>query len=260
MTGVSTDAGYVQSPDRPVAAAQVPAIVAELADGAPIHWIWHNELGGRTYRIDRRTRSEFVKWCPDHPEIDLALEADKLRWAGRFIRVPEVLGHGRDSATSAWLHTVAIPADSAVAPRWKQRPLLAARAIGAGLRRLHDRLPVADCPWSWQVADRATKIKDPADRVLVEQAPAIDRLVVCHGDACSPNTLINDDGSCAGQVDLGSLGVADRWADLAIATYALEWNFPSTREDRLEDELLAAYGIDRDDERIGYYRRLWDAT
>ena len=27
-----------------------------------------------------------------------------------------------------------------------------------------------------------------------------------------------------------------------------------------EDELLDAYGIDRDDERIDYYRRLWDAT
>jgi kanamycin kinase len=27
-----------------------------------------------------------------------------------------------------------------------------------------------------------------------------------------------------------------------------------------QSELLAAYGINRDDDRISYYRRLWDAT
>ena len=48
---------------------------------------------------------------------------------------------------------------------------------------------------------------------------------------------------------------ADRWADLAVATYSLAWNFPG----EWEDELLDAYGIARDEERIAYYRRLWDA-
>ena len=47
--------------------------------------------------------------------------------------------------------------------------------------------------------------------------PRIDRLVVCHGDACAPNTLLHDDGRFAAHVDLGSLGVADRWADIAVA-------------------------------------------
>lgn len=256
MTESDLPTDYCQSPDRPVEADQVPAAVAEIAAGAAIRWIWHNELDGRTYRIERGDRAEYVKWSPDHPEIDLALEAAKLTWAAAYSTVPEVLGHGRDSDTSGWLHTIAIAADSAVAPTWKAEPLTAARAIGAGLRQLHDRLPIADCPWSWQIADRVPMIKKDQDRVLIDQAPDLDQLVVCHGDACAPNTLIAADGSCAGHVDLGSLGVGDRWADLAIATYSLDWNY----QPAYEDELLAAYGVQRDDERIDYYRRLWDAT
>jgi kanamycin kinase len=54
----------------------------------------------------------------------------------------------------------------------------------------------------------------------------------------------------------GRLGIGDRWADLAVATYSLGWNYAGN----WEAELLDAYGIDRDEERIDYYRRLWDAT
>ena len=232
-------------------------MVATIAAGNPIRLVWHNDLGGRTYRVDRADRTEYVKWAPDHPEADLELEALKLQWTWRYIAVPEVLDHGRDSETSGWLHTVGIPAESAIAPRWKADPHRAARAIGAGLRILHDRLPVPTCPWSWRIRDRSTMIANLDEKVvLIETAPAEDDLMVCHGDACSPNTLIAPDGSCAAHVDLGSLGVADRWADLAIATYSLTWNYTPA----YEDGLLQAYEIERDDERISYYRRLWDAT
>jgi kanamycin kinase len=46
-----------------------------------------------------------------------------------------------------------------------------------------------------------------------------------HGDACAPNTLISHDGHCSGHVDFGALGTADRWADLAIATWSTIWNY-----------------------------------
>ncbi|WP_460526900.1 phosphotransferase [Flindersiella endophytica] len=240
--------------ERLLTDAEVPPIVARIAGGDPIQLVWHNDLDGRTYRVHRGAGTEYVKWSPDDPEIDLEIEARKLTWAGRFISVPEVLDHGRDSDTSAWMHTRGIPAESAIANRWKAEPRRAARAIGAGLRAMHDRLPVRECPWSWRIADRAS-MKGLTGNELVDDAPPEDDLVVCHGDACSPNTLVADDGSCAGHVDLGSLGVADRWADLAVATYALTWNYEPT----YENELLDAYGIDRDEDRIGYYRRLWDA-
>ena len=66
---------------------------------------------------------------------------------------------------------------------------------------------------------------------------------------------MSDDGAFVGHVDIGDLGVADRWADLAIATMSLDWNYPGN----YEAALLDAYGVVRDDERIAYYRSLWDA-
>ena len=79
---------------------------------------------------------------------------------------------------------------------------------------------------------------------------------MCHGDACAPNTIVADDGRVAGHVDLGALGVADRWADLAVATWSTVWNFGAGHE----HHVLDAYGIDADPDRTDFYRRLWAAT
>jgi kanamycin kinase len=48
--------------------------------------------------------------------------------------------------------------------------------------------------------------------------------------------------------------VADRWADLAVATWSLEWDFGPGFDTVLYD----AYGIDPDPDRIAYYRLLYD--
>jgi kanamycin kinase len=133
-------------------------------------------------------------------------------------------------------------------------PTVAVRTIGAGLRMLHDRLPVRSCPFDWSAASRLSTLT-PARRARVGEPPPVDQLVVCHGDVCAPNALIDDDGTCVGQVEFGSLGVADRWADLAVATLSLGWNYPGRVWDA---EFFAAYGVEPDSARI-YYYRLWQA-
>jgi len=55
-------------------------------------------------------------------------------------------------------------------------------------------------------------------------------------------------------VDLGALGVADRWADLAVATWSTTWNYGP----RWQAALLDAYGIAPDPGRTRYCRLLWD--
>lgn len=233
---------------------EVPGAVGTLARGAPIRPVWRNPLGGLTFSIDADGPDpRFVKWAPAGTALDLSAEAVRLRWAGRFVRVPEPLEEGAD-AEGSWLVTRALPGTSAVSDRWLADPARACRAIGAGLRTLHDVLPVADCPFSWSVDDRLARAGTAA--AAVGPAPPVDTLVVCHGDACAPNTLVGDDGNVTGHVDLGALGVADRWADLAVATWSTVWNFG----EGYEHHVLDAYGIAPDPERTDFYRRLWAAT
>jgi hypothetical protein len=66
--------------------------------------------------------------------------------------------------------------------------------------------------------------------------------------------LEGSDGSLAAHVDLGSLGVADRWADLAVASM----NLTTTAGRAGEDAFFEAYGIARDEERVLFYRFLWE--
>lgn len=232
----------------------VPPVVSKLADGRPVRAVWVNGDGGVTFRLGSGTSAEFVKVAD--ATVDFAAEARRLRWAAPHLTVPPVLGFGVDPAGDrAWLHTGALPGLSAVHPRWLAAPEVAVRAIGAGLRVLHDRLPAWSCPFDWSATSRLDRLSSKR-RAQLGEPPPIDRLVVCHGDACAPNTLIDDDGRCCGHVDFGDLGVADRWADLAVATLSLGWNYPGRS---WEAELFTAYGVRPDPVRIDYYRRLWRA-
>jgi kanamycin kinase len=202
------------------------------------------------------------------------LAVGRLGWAVAFTPVPRVLALGADDAGS-WIVTAVLPGESAVSNRWKSRPARAVRALGAGLRALHEALPVQTCPFSWSVTDRLADARRQAvagrlnpihwhetyqplgvKRALdvLADAPPVDQLVVCHGDACAPNTVLREDGRLSGHVDLGALGTADRWADLAVATWSTEWNYGPG----WDGALLAAYGVNPDPERVAYYRLLWD--
>ncbi|WP_340296078.1 phosphotransferase, partial [Aquipuribacter hungaricus] len=142
---------------------------------------------------------------------------------------------------------------SAVDPAWLARPAEAALALGRGLRRLHDALPVEGCPFGWDTDVRSDD--RPAAQALLGGRPPDDRRVVCQGDACAPNTLLADDGSVTGYVDLGRLGVADRWADLAPACWSADHNYGPGHADLV----CEGYGVTPDRERLAWYSALWHA-
>jgi aminoglycoside phosphotransferase len=253
--------------------APPPSVIA-IAAGRPLRLAWCNELGGLTFEIGAGRERCFVKWMPATAPVDLGAERARLAWAAAFVSVPVVLDHGSDG-DGAWMLTRALPGDNAVAERWRSEPATAVAAIGSGLRAFHDALPVAACPFSWSIERRLADIRRRAEGgrirpeawhplhgdltidsalALLAKPPPVDQLVVCHGDTCAPNTLIDEGGRCCGHVDLGALGVADRWADLAIATWSTQWNYGPG----WEGALLDAYGALPDQERTRYYRLLWD--
>ena len=201
----------------------MPAAVASAAGGRVVALVWANEAGGLTFAVGEGAGRCFIKWASAGSGLDLAAEAGRLARARQF------------------------------------------------------HLPAARCPFSWSAAERLADARrqaaagrlDPAAwhpchqgltvPAALEHAAAIppaDKLVVCHGDACAPNTLLAGGGRWSGHVDLGLLGIADRWADLAVATWSADWNY-GPGWDRL---LLDAYGIRPDPERTRYYRLLWDLS
>lgn len=273
-------------PEENVDHVAVPAAVRDIAEGIDegraISPVWVNERGGVTFAVGAQPVACFVKWAPAGSGLDLTAEAARMAWAVAYTPVPVILGEGAD-AEGAWLATTAMPGENAVSERYRRDPPAAVAAVGAGLRALHDDLPVEQCPFSWSPAvrlDRAATLPAPVSRDdatlavpvswddaahrgltvgearrILDDPPPVDRLVVCHGDACAPNTLI-DEGRWSGHVDLGALGVADRWADIAVATWSTQWNYGPG----WEPALLDAYGIDPDPERTAWYRLLWDMT
>ena len=258
--------------DHPLTGLTVPGSVQDLARGRAIRPVWHNSAGGLAFLIGDGP-DEFVKWAPAGSPLNLPAEADRLAWASRYVTVPRPLRAGTDEAGS-WLVTTVLPGRSAVQEPWSSDPRTAVTAIGAGLRALHETLPVAGCPFDWTAETRLADARRRAAAGLIDPAgwhedhqsltlagalaelasiPATGRLVVCHGDSCAPNTMLSDDGRWSAHVDLSDLGVADRWADLAIATWSATWNYGPG----WEQLLLDAYGIEADPERTRYYRLLW---
>lgn len=237
----------------------IPDPILRRVGGDAVTPVWENADGGLTYRLDGPAGSRHAKWGPPDYRDLFEREASRLEWAAAWIRVPRVLELDvSNPAEGVVLVSETIDARSAVDPYWIARPAEAVRACGAGLRMLHDALPVDDCPFDWSVASRVAEAGArgvvPPDDLL--DAPPIDRLVVCHGDPCVPNTLLDAAGAPIAHVDLGALGLADRWADIAVGSMSIEWNYGPG----VEHHFFEGYGIEPDEERIDYYRRLWNAT
>jgi len=251
-----------------------PTMVTGEGFGVIAHLVWRNDEGGHTFRVWPSGR--YLTWVP-HEQKD-RLETARLRadWVRPYVTVPE-FGPVREGLGGWWTTSVALPGESAVSPRWLNDPATAVRAIAAGLRRLHDTAPVDGCPFvvdrdalitralarieadpSWRSAPDGylDSIADErAVRLLRDARAATPDLVVCHGDPCSPNTIIGDSGRFAGLVDLAELGVLDRWADLAVAAWSITWNYGPG----WEPAFYQAYGVVPDPDLVATWRVIWNA-
>lgn len=250
----------------PPADTPIPEPVKQAAGDDAVIPVWINGLGGQTFKLLGSQGTRFAKFSPAPQEtegqlnqlmlqeLDLRHEVERLGFAGRYSPVPHVLSF-QTFEDGQLLVTEALDGVSVISELGQQNPAKAAFALGVGLRQFHTRIPVEQCPYEWNIESRTAVIAPERRRMFLESAPSED-LVVCHGDACAPNTLMDENYQFLGHVDLGMLGVGDRWADLSIAALSTQWNFGPG----FEHWVYEGYGIDPDEEKIEYYRRLWDAT
>jgi kanamycin kinase len=227
-----------------------------------------------TYRLSHPTGAvRYVKVARLGHQPELAGEAERLRWAAEHLPVPMVLQVGRDARVQ-WLLTNALPGVDATHERLRAEPERLVRLLARGLRQFH-RAPTTGCPFDFRIDQALAHVQRRVDlneidsscfnaehrhltptgavAILERDRPQSEQVVLCHGDYCFPNILI-ENWSITGFVDLGELALADRWYDLAVGTWTTIWNLGAG----WEETFLAAYGIEPDWERIRYYRLLYD--
>lgn len=81
-------------------------------------------------------------------------------------------------------------------------------------------------------------------------------LVLCHGDVCMPN-IIMDQKELSGFIDISGIGVLDRYYDIAIALRTLRYNFELYHLD-FNEEMISifckCYGMEvLDVQKLEYY-------
>jgi kanamycin kinase len=223
-------------------------------------------------RAAGRVRYLKVGSASEYPRV--ADEAARMRWARAHLPVPEVVGAGSDGETD-WMLTAALPGVEATDDRFAAQPERIVPLLAEGLRRFHSA-PVEACPFDFRLNAAIAHARGRVRAGLVDAdedfhpehahltpktalvelerlRPAAEDPVVCHGDYCPPNIIIAG-GEVSGFVDLGELGVADRWWDLAVGSWSMTWNFGPD----WEEPFLRSYGVERDDGRVAFYRLLYD--
>lgn len=203
-------------------------------------------------------------------------ECQRMRWAREYLPVPEVIGCGADNNIE-WLLTVGLPGRDATWDEFKSDKLRLVAMLARGLRRFHTA-PSGECPFDYTVETALELVRarvasgsvdpekdfHPEHRHLTPHTaidelerlrPESEDLVVCHGDYCLPNVLI-EAAEAVGFLDLGQLGVADRWWDIAVGSWSVTWNLGPG----LENHFYESYGVEPDLRRIAFYRLLYDLS
>jgi aminoglycoside phosphotransferase len=259
----------------------IPQEIAAVIDGDSGLAGWHatfayshvqERVTWRFVSPDGETR--YLKVSTLGQELSLAAERDRMRWAAAHLPVPSVVDYGI-AGEHEWLLTTALAGVDATDASLRADPPSLVPLLAAGLRRFHS-IPFSACPFDSRIdtllrtarqrvaaglvdanhdfhAEHGVKTAAAALKRLEQLRPEREDLVVCHGDYCLPNVLIHN-SEVGGYVDLGNLGIADRWWDLAIATWSITWNLGPG----WEDLFLESYGIERDPKQIAFYRLLYD--
>lgn len=247
--------------------SRLPDALAALLDGATLVPISIGMSGSVVARAVRTDDVDlFLKLVePASGSPSLAPEAERLAWLdGRFPSA-RLIEHGSDDQAE-WLVTTALDGCDATATPLAADPGTLATLLGQHLRRLHDEIDAAECPFDASttslVAHARRQVEagriDAADFQPIHYGMSPEELlahveatvpdepddpVVTHGDFCLPNVVLDDDGRLSGVVDVGLVGVGDRYRDLGIGARSIAHNLGGTAVGAFVD----GYGLDRPD-------------
>lgn len=253
--------------EHPTRAPQLPASLAARCEGAQWHRNRVGEAGAAVYRVAQPGRLDlYLKHGRGAVAEALVDEMVRLRWLQGRLPVARLV-HFEAASSEAWLLTRALPGRTAY--QWlcdsPERMPQIVTTLARTLARLH-HLPVSSCPFQAPLTQRLAQAQRRLDAGLIDTddfddarqgwtpqqvwrelqrlQPTTHDAVVCHGDYSLDNLLLDREGRLTGVIDLGRLGVADRFQDLAIL-----WNCLDEFGPQAQRQLFAAYGLAPPDRR-----------
>ena len=255
--------------------------IPECVRAATARYRWiqkkHGESGATVYRLDadgdagRPTQpSLYLKFGAGKIAEDISAEASRLDWLAQLLPVPAVQLLFR-SESRAWLLTTALEGENAYDalssdPDGRSHIV---RALAGFLRRVH-ALSAVDCPFNSDHDLRLNEARRNLDANCVDELdfdprhqgwsakqvwdemlalfPITFERGVVHGDFSLGNIIIKN-REVIGCIDVGRLGAADRYQDLAIL-----WNNLEEFGADLQTMFLDAYGIEKlDEQRLQFH-------
>lgn len=254
--------------DREGSCAAIPVSATVSVELAGYEWARNNvgESGAAVYRLYGKSGAPdlFLKHGRGAVAGDLVDEMARLRWLAKHIPVPAI-EHFVITPGEAWLLMTALPGKTAyqVLEERPQDSMAVVDALADFLRRLH-AIPIRDCPFNSDHVYGLSLARKRIDSGLVEEddfdeeregwtaeqvwhamhklLPIAADPVVTHGDFSLDNLLMVD-GKIVGCIDVGRVGIADRYQDLAIL-----WNCLGEFGGDLQGRFLARYGVPSPDQ------------
>lgn len=227
----------------------------------------------QTYRISGQ-ENFYVKIDSVTNVGGLQKEAQALTWLRTYLPAPEVVFYERIDGIDYMLIRE-LPGLPASADYWTSNPHQLVETLAESMLALH-RLDIATCPFDQRTAVKLQEVAQYVQLGLVDtddfepehsgqtpehilaqlytEQPEQDDLVVTHGDFCLPNLLLTN-WRLSGFIDVGSLGVGDRYQDLALCVRSLSQNLGT---DQYHSLFFEAYGLPFPDESKLHYFRLLD--
>ena len=245
------------------------------------------QIGGESFEMDTIGLSDssvllfedkVLKIQPRSHEAGCELQM--MRWLRGKLPVPEILAY-EEADGKSYLLMSRVRGQMSCTPCFLENPAHLARLLAKALKRLW-RVDIGDCPVSaaletklaqaeYRVAHQMVDVENVEPDTfgengfenpeallswLKENRPEEEK-VLSHGDFCLPNVIFQGD-TLSGFIDLGRMGVADKWCDIALCYRSLCHNFsgkyngvsyPGFRPEMLFAEL----GLEPDWQKIRYY-------
>jgi aminoglycoside 3'-phosphotransferase-2 len=244
---------------------QLPDAIVPILEGAEVEELSVGNSRDRVYRI-QAGETYFLK-----VGLELRAEHNKLLWLEGRVPVPRVV-HYEIKGGNHYLLTTGLEGEMAHTLNLPKERIVELLAEGA---RFWHKLPTEDCPFdctidvqidiarrnmergsidedNFELHRHGRKMRELFADLLVN-LPEKEDLVVTHGDYCLPNILINPDTEeITGFVDVGRVGVSDRYQDLALCSRSIGWNMGQT----WIEPFMEAYGLRMNKAKYNFYTLL----